>query len=287
VVRVLVDSEIADFLRDEGLWQGDPDISVLRGGYWNKVFRVITDTRSIVVKQFTTVISGTLFPNLPEDEARALGRLTGLQVAPELIGFWPERSVLAYEYVEGSHWDGDLAGMAALLNRKEQADPTGFRTIPVTSETIMIEGDALFARCVTSPAAPRPRAASVSPLERLSLVHTDLGAANLIGQGDGMRIIDWQCPAQGDLSEDVYSFLSPAFQILSMRRPLSIAGENEFLLALARPDIAERYRRMRPAFAWRMAGYCSLRAETADQAEVRERYRSAALAELSSMEMPS
>ena len=30
-------------------------------------------------------------------------------------------------------------------------------------------------------------------------------------------MIDWQCPAAGDPCEDIYSFLSPAFQILSGR----------------------------------------------------------------------
>lgn len=42
-------------------------------------------------------MTGTLFPNLSADEAEALRRLTGLDVAPELVWFWPEATLLVYE----------------------------------------------------------------------------------------------------------------------------------------------------------------------------------------------
>jgi hypothetical protein len=38
-------------------------------------------------------MTGTLFPNLSADEAEALRRLTGLDVAPELVWFWPKASL--------------------------------------------------------------------------------------------------------------------------------------------------------------------------------------------------
>ena len=90
-------------------------------------------------------MTGTLFPNLPRDEAEALRRLAGLDVAPDLVGFWPDASLLVYDFVEGDMWDGDMASVARLLLRKEAADPTGFRTVPLTIPDIIAEGDALFA----------------------------------------------------------------------------------------------------------------------------------------------
>ena len=62
-------------------------------------------------------MTGTLFPNLPEDEAEALRRLAGLKVAPDLVGFWPEESLLAYEFAEGDMWDGDNQPFDASLGQ--------------------------------------------------------------------------------------------------------------------------------------------------------------------------
>ena len=283
----MTESEITEFLKSEGLWQGPPEIKSMKGGYLNEVLRVTTGSRRLVIKRFETAMSGTLFPNLPEDEAKALQCLSGLDVAPDLIGFWPKRSILVYDYVEGAHWDGDLDAVAALLARKEQAEASGFRRVPLDPQGILAEGDALFARCRVTPQCPCPVLAEVEPPARLSLIHTDIGASNLVGAGDGLRLIDWQCPAEGDLCEDVHSFLSPAFQILSLRQPLAISEIVTFLQVLNRPDIAERYAQLRPAYAWRMAAYCCWRAEILTDVAVCDRYRAAAAAELSEMELPA
>ncbi|MDQ0473096.1 phosphotransferase [Labrys wisconsinensis] len=280
----MTEAELAEFLRVEGLCDGTPVVETMKGGYLNQVLRVTAGSRRLVVKRFATPMAGTLFPNLPADEAEALRRLAGLRVAPDLVGFWPERSILVYAYVEGAPWSGDPAAVAALLRRKEAADPAGFRRVPIDAERILAEGDALFARCRAAPSQPRPRAARLGPPARLSLIHTDIGAGNLVGAGEALRLIDWQCPAQGDLSEDVHSFLSPAFQILSQRPPFTAADRASFLTALGREDVVERYARLRPAYAWRMGAYCSWRAEVLTDPEICARYRRAAAAELGDME---
>ncbi len=278
---------LAEFLKAEGLWQGPPEIRTMKGGYLNQVLQVTTGSHRLVVKCFAPAMAGTLFPNLPADETRALQRLEGMMVAPDLIGLWPERSILLYTYVEGSPWDGGLAAVAELLLRKEQADGRGFRRVPLDPQAILAEGDALFARCRTPPSHPRPAVADVEPPTRLSLIHTDIGANNLIGVGDALRLIDWQCPAEGDLCEDVHSFLSPAFQILSERQPFTAAEVASFQRALGRKDVDERYARLRPAYAWRMAAYCCWRAEILSDPVVGARYRAAATAELNAMELPA
>jgi thiamine kinase len=261
-------------------------VKTLAGGYWNDVLRLDTDQGQMVLKHYRAVMPGTLFPNLPQDEACALTRLSGAKVAPDPVGYWPEDKVLIYHYVEGEVWNGDLAAMAALLRRKSSANAEGFRSVPVTPVAILIEGDALFAQCQDDSLTLRLRSArpdvSAPPpsgwCPKRQLCHTDIGATNLIGTGDGLRLIDWQCPAAGDVAEDVFSFLSPAFQILNMRQPLSTDDRAHFLDLMEDAALSARYAALEPAYAWRMAGYCCRRMQTADEPEVRERYARAALA---------
>ena len=275
----MTEVELRDFLAKQGLADNGSAFRKLKGGYLNSVWRVDTPDGCLVAKEFAKPMTGTLFPNLPEDEAEALRRLAGLDVAPDLVGFWPDASLLVYDYVEGPMWDGDMANVAQLLLRKEAADPTGFRTVPLTIPDIIAEGDALFARCASLPVANFPPAANVPPPQKLSLIHTDIGV-NLVGSGSNLRLIDWQCPAIGDICEDIYSFLSPAFQILGMRAPLTDAQIRDFWGTLARPDLEERYALLRPAYAWRFAGYCAWRADVLEDAAICARYRRALAEEL-------
>lgn len=275
----MTEVELWDFLAKQGLADNGSAFRKLKGGYLNSVWRVDTPDGCLIAKEFAKPMTGTLFPNLPEDEAEALRRLAGLDVAPDLVGFWPDASLLVYDYVEGPMWDGDMANVAQLLLRKEAADPTGFRTVPLTIPDIIAEGDALFARCASQAVANFPPAANVPPPQKLSLIHTDIGV-NLVGSGSNLRLIDWQCPAIGDICEDIYSFLSPAFQILGERAPLTDAQIRDFWDTLARPDLEERYALLRPAYAWRFAGYCAWRADVLEDAAICARYRRALAEEL-------
>lgn len=282
---------VVGFLLAKGLGPGPFEVKPLAGGYWNDVLRIRGPDLTLVFKGYVEVMSGTLFPNLPDDEAAALERLAGLAVAPEPVGYWPDERVLVYRYVEGEVWDGDVAAVARLLRRKEAADPSGFRSVAMTPAELIAEGDRLYARCaedalVASYRARCPRPIAIAEPDRLSLIHADIGATNMIGSGDGLRLIDWQCPAAGDLAEDVYTFLSPAFQILNLREPLDDGERRAFLAALDMPAIAERHRRLEPYFAYRMGAYCCLRYQTAADAPVKSRYARAATAELARIPAP-
>ena len=278
----MTELELRRFLEKQGLTDSRAEFRKLKGGYLNTVWFVDTPDQSLVAKEFAKPMTGTLFPNLPEDEAEALRRLGDLEVAPKLVGFWLDASLLVYEFVEGKMWDGDMQGVAQLLLRKEAADPTGFRGVPLNAHDILAEGDALFARCKSPPDAICPSLVDVPLPQKLSLIHTDIGV-NVVGAGSGLRLIDWQCPAIGDICEDIYSFLSPAFQILAGRDPLTDAKIRDFWLALGRPELKRRYTLLRPAYAWRFAGYCAWRSEALEEAEICARYRSALAEELSYM----
>ena len=279
------EAEATAFLSSQGFGPGPFGVKRLAGGLWNTVLLAEIAGRRFALKHYAEVLAGTLFPNLPEAEAAALQRLAGLNVAPGFEGFWPEAGVLLYSFVEGSLWRDDVVAVAHLLRRKEAADPAGFRKLAVTPVEILQEADILFARSAKSETvgqwmACRPAAVNVPPLQRRSLVHTDIGAGNLVGAGDDLRLIDWQCPGSGDLAEDVFTFLSPAFHVLNNRPPLTAAQIALFFRALDIPNAYDRYSALQPYFAYRMAGYCCLRLQTAPQAEIRSRYMNAVLAEL-------
>jgi thiamine kinase len=257
----------------------------LRGGFWNDVFRLDTSGGRFVLKHYESVLPDSLYPNLPDQEYAALRRLSGLAVAPEPFGYWPAHKVLIYHFVDGEPWDNDFASVAALLRRKERASADGFRAVPLTPSAILAEGDGLFARCrhdeeVAACLAGRPAPHDLPPPHRLSLIHTDMGPTNLIGTGEALRLVDWQCPAAGDLAADIYSFLSPAFRVLNFREPLAGADIAHFLAGLAMPEIVHRYRRLRPYYSFRMLGYCAVRSQTADAPAVVSLYRRAIAAEL-------
>ena len=278
----MTEADLYIFLTGVGLVDEPACFSKLTGGFHNAVWLIEIGDQQLVAKCFSETMMGTLFPNLPVDEAEALRRLEGLDVAPRLVGFWPEVSLLVYEYVEGSMWNSDMVGVAELLLRTEVADPNGFRTVPLTSEDILIEGDLLFARCASEAVEFRPKPIAIPKLEKLSLIHTDVGV-NLVGAGSGLRLIDWQCPATGDICEDIYSFLSPAFQILGGRPPLTDAQISIFWNALDRPDLAHRYEQLRASFAWRFSGYCAWQAQIVEDPNICRKYRRALTVEFAYM----
>jgi thiamine kinase len=251
------------------------------GGFWNDVQCLETSDGTLVFKRYLPVLPDSLFPNLPADESRALIRLQGLEVAPELLAFWPEEPALLYRHIPGPEWQDDWPAAARLLRRQAKADPTGFRRVPVTAQTILAEADRILAAC--SPCDLTARLGSCRPSPRpsapapLSLIHTDPAAANLVGQGAGLRLIDWQCPAAGDLAEDVCVLLSPAFLTL-YRRPLATPETRGlFLATLADPALEARLPALEPAYGWRLAAYCARRMQTTPDPALSARYREAAL----------
>jgi aminoglycoside phosphotransferase (APT) family kinase protein len=109
-------------------------------------------------------------------------------------------------------------------------------------------------------ARTRPKPIEIDAVPR-SFLHTDIGPGNIIVAKDSGRlvVIDWQCPAVGDPVQDIIAFLSPAFQILYGRRPLTAGEEAEFFAAYDDPELKRRYDVMLPFYDWRMAGYCATR----------------------------
>jgi aminoglycoside phosphotransferase (APT) family kinase protein len=293
--------DILDFLRRRGLISGTTDLTVtpLTGGFWNDNFRVRGAGVDWVVKHHRKEHRESLFPNLPDAEAQALQALRSAGVAPEPVAFSTADDgtpVLVYQYWPGDPWREDVIPVANLLRRLHAVPADhlqGFRSLPVDSEGILNQGDDLLAPIPQDELAIelrsiRPAPADGPSLERPSLVHTDVGAGNLIVGAAGIRLIDWQCPGIGDPAEDVWAFLSPAFQILFGHAPLTQAERNAFLKAYGEAETEARLAHLAPYFAYRIAAYCCLRRhelETHDPA-LSDRYRRAAIAQIAILSQP-
>jgi aminoglycoside phosphotransferase (APT) family kinase protein len=99
----------------------------------------------------------------------------------------------------------------------------------------------------------------VQPAPRRALIHTDAGTGNFIVGPQGIRLIDWQCPALGDAAEDLFAFLSPAFQVLYGHEPLTAEERAAFLAAYADPQVLARFVALEPALTYRFGAYCAMR----------------------------
>ncbi|GAA6188413.1 hypothetical protein NBRC116596_14760 [Litorivita sp. NS0012-18] len=248
----------------------------LSGGRSNRLWQLHHgrgDAASTVVKLFAAPDGNPLFANDPDREARILARLEGLGIAPRLRAqlHTPEGRALLYDHVEGAPWCDDPAPVAHLLRHLHRsgaaqgaAKSAGLPAAPDGSAALARQTSAILALC---PGDARARLApfldrlaaraAVPPLGARALLHGDPVAGNLIAGPNGLRLIDWQCPALGDPCEDIAHFLSPAMQIIYRGAALSRAQEQGFLAALNAPDLAARYAALAPWYHARMAAYCA------------------------------
>jgi aminoglycoside phosphotransferase (APT) family kinase protein len=246
-----------------GLGQPADDPAVrLSGGYTNEVWRV----GDLVVKRYDRTARPLLFGNDPLAEARALAVLAARRVAPEPVHFDEAGGVVVYRFAPGRPWNGGTPRVARLLAAVHATPAHGFRTLPIDGGALLADGERFLRGARAGEIARRrPPAVRCGPVAR-RLVHRDAGPGNLIDTGDRLVLIDWQAPGAGDPVEDLAAFLSPAFQILYGRKPLSEAEEQAFLDAYPAPLVVRRLQRMRPSYDWRMAAYCAWRAEQLDGA---------------------
>ena len=128
---------------------------------------------------------------------------------------------------------------------------------------------------VQSAAPPGVNCIYIRQTEALGLGHAVLCAAPVIGDEPfavlladdlidgpgGVTLIDWQCPATGDATEDLATFLSPAMQWLYRGRVLSPPETEAFLAAYPDPTVTARDLRLQPLYRWRRAAHCLWKAD--------------------------
>lgn len=251
----------------------------LTGGYWNQVVRVRGRGLDLVVKRYHDGRGPLRFPNLPEAEAAALKHFAPDGPVPGFRAFFPDeadgRPILAYDFAAGKPWEGDPGPVGTALRRLHghslPEDPHPFRRLAFRARSMFREVERLLEEAPEMATDPRLAALLARrPAERvlprppaLSPIHTDCGPGNLIAAPDGqVVVIDWQCAGAGDPAEDLYAFLSPAFQILSQRPPLHSGEQARFLVAYGDEAAEARLETLRPYYAFRMLAYCALRHRT-------------------------
>jgi Ser/Thr protein kinase RdoA (MazF antagonist) len=286
-----------EFLRQKELLDTQSDISAstLDGGFWNDNFRLTGEGIDWVVKHYRRGQKTSLFPILPDQESHALTSLQGCEIAPDPVSYFPgKHSVLVYEYWPGDPWQEDVIPVAHLLRRLHGVQvrhPGSFRKLITNPTGLLHQGDEMLSGAGSDSlsqrlARLRPDPVRVPDLPKKSLLHTDVGAGNIIVGPRGTRLIDWQCPGMGDPAEDLWAFLSPAFQMLFERTPIAAAQRAAFLGAYGNPETTYRLNLLSPFFSYRMSAYCCLRSlelqETDPKLSVH--YRKAAGAQIEELE---
>ena len=237
-------------------------IRPLTGGRTNHVWRVVRNCGDLVLKAYRGDTGNLLFPNSFLCEIAALQALEDSGDVPKLRAFGTSdnTSWVLYEHLEGPLWHNDPAPVAHLLARIHATTPfSGLRHGPNGSQDIARQTLGILAACQSPKSrllAARAPTGQVAPLDRPRLIHADPVPANIVMRETGPALIDWQCPALGDPSEDLAFFTSPAMQLLYRGSALTRQETGTFLSAYPDPSIARRYQALKPWYHWRMAAYC-------------------------------
>lgn len=248
----------------------------LAGGYWNQVARVQGRGLDLVVKRFHAGRGPLRFPNLPHAEAAALKRLTPTGQVPRFRAFFDREDdgqpILVYDFVAGRVGEGRPEAVGAALRAIHALtlpeDPHPFRRLAYRAASMRLESQRLFEETPGAAESPRAQALLAVPLPdeplprpaALCVVHTDCGPGNLVAAPDGrVVVIDWQAAGAGDPAEDLYAYLSPAFQTLSQRLPLHSGERARFLVAHGDAAAEARLQTLWRHYSWRMLAYCAAR----------------------------
>jgi len=260
-------------------------VTRLSGGFRNLIHRVEGEGLDCVVKQYAPADDNPLFPLLFEDECRSLAAFEEAGIAPRLIAVDRVRRLLAYQFISGDIWDGDLVGLGELLTRVGQvAPPDWLRKLPSRVDELRAHTSDILDAVADPPSGLLEHFDVPDEPFPIRLVHTDCGPGNVIGVPGHYLLVDWQCPGRGDPVEDLAAATSPGVQILYGRAPLRKAHVAELLANYGDSMATERYRWKAPLYSARFAAYCAWRIERLGDHPDADRYREALAAELESLQ---
>ena len=253
------------------------------GGRTNKVWR-LNGGKDLICKLYLETKTNPLFNNTPEAEYRCLLWLEGSNIAPKPYKYLktPFGEVLLYNYIKGQAWSHNVSTVSELLTRiHKHKYLKDLRTLSALPSDIKGTGfkiiDKLNSYHKNKLINICPNV-SISDIEPV-LLHTDVVPGNLIIGEEGLRLIDWQCPAIGDPIVDIMMFLSPGMHEIYGSGKLSMKEHETFLMNLT-PKLRSRYNILGPLYHWRLAAYCFWKAE---QGFIE--YEKAALAEINLLKM--
>ncbi|MDB4078056.1 phosphotransferase [Amylibacter sp.] len=282
-----VDSQIKNKLQNYLLLQGVISSQTVwyaqTGGRTNKVWR-LDGEKDLICKLYLETKSNPLFNNIPEAEYRCLLELDGSNIAPKPYKYLktPFGGVLMYYYIKGETWSQDVDTVSELLIRiRNHKYPKELRVLSGLPSDIKQTGLEIINKLNSYHKnkliniCPDVSTSDIEPV----LLHTDVVPGNLILGDNGLRLIDWQCPAIGDPIVDIMMFLSPGMHKIYGSGKLSMKNHETFLMNLT-PKLRSRYNILGPLYHWRLAAYCFWKAE---QGFIE--YENAALAEVDLLKM--
>jgi thiamine kinase-like enzyme len=276
-------SQLQNYLIKQGVISNKNIWHIQTGGRTNKVWR-LKGEKDLICKLYLETKTNPLFNNNPDAEYACLLLLHGSDISPKPYKFLktPFGEVLLYNYIKGHTWSHDVENVSELLNRiRKHKYPKGLRLLSNLSSDIKQTGFEIINRLndyhknELMNICPDVSISDIEPV----LLHTDVVPGNLILGKQGLRLIDWQCPAIGDPIVDIMMFLSPSMHEIYGSGKLSMKDHEVFLMNLT-SDLRNRYNKIGSLYHWRLAAYCFWKAE---QGFIE--YESAAMAEIDLLKM--
>jgi len=254
-------------LQEKGLIPPEWPWRALAGGRTNHLWHVGVGPDSCVVKLYPRDRQTPLFRNDGTAEAAVLAALQGHGLAPRLLAraHTAQGPCVIYRHVEGQPWQGDPVPLARVLRRLHGLGVhIPLPDAPSGSAALCAQTRGILKDCASEKAADflalQPKS-TVPPSRVRRLIHGDAVAGNIIQGGDGLRLIDWQCPMSGEPSADIAIVLSPAMQCLHGGPEPDARFRERFFATYGERAVERRYRRLAPLYHWRMAAYCLWKAE--------------------------
>jgi thiamine kinase len=278
-----IKNQLQNYLVTQGVISNQTVWHAQTGGRTNKVWRLLGE-KDLICKLYLQTKTNPLFNNNPEAEYRCLLWLDGSDIAPKPYKYLktPFGEVLLYNYIKGQTWSHDINTVSELLIRiRKHKCPKGLRILSNLPSDIKQTGLEIINKLNSYhqnkliKICPDIAISDIKPV----LLHTDVVPGNLIVGVEGLRLIDWQCPAIGDPIIDIMMFLSPGMHEVYGSEKLSMTDHEKFLMNLT-CQLRSRYYLLGPLYHWRLAAYCFWKAE---QGVIE--YENAALAEINLLKM--
>jgi len=278
-----IKNQLQNYLLMQGILSNQTVWHAQTGGQTNKVWRLIGE-KDLICKLYSETENNPLFNNTPEEEYKCLLWVDGSGIAPKPYKYLktPFGEVLLYNYIKGQTWSHDVSTVSELLTRiHKHKYPKDLRILSALPSDIKQTGLEIinklnnYHKNKLINICPDVSISDIEPV----LLHTDVVPGNLILGDEGLRLIDWQCPAIGDPIIDIMMFLSPGMHEIYGSGKLSMKDHEGFLMSLS-SDLRNRYNKIGPLYHWRLAAYCVWKAE---QGFIE--YEEAALAEIDILKM--
>lgn len=259
-----IQKQLHDLLSSQCLISNDTVWYLQTGGRTNQVWRLVGE-QDLICKLYSDASDNPLYANSPKAEFDCLEALIDTDCAPiphKLVKS-DFGTVLLYHFIDGHLWNEKGQEVAALLAKVHQVrPPEKLRVLSEKYEDVRSHGMSILDEVDTGLGFEIRKSCPIVKVDPIDpvLIHTDVVPGNLVNGSNGLRLIDWQCPAIGDPVVDISIFLSPAMHLIYRKSPLSDFEREAFLNALP-SCLKQRYEDIGILYHWRTAAYCLWRAK--------------------------